>query len=79
MNKTYAVPPPPPHNEGKTVAAWTLNMGLVLGGLIIAIGMVIGEMLPIGIGAGVMALAIIVGVVMSVAGLGKKRTKAQSL
>lgn len=79
MNKTYAVPPPPPHNEGKTVAAWTLNLGLVLGGLIIAIGMVIGEMLPIGIGAGVMALAIIVGVVLSLAGLGQKRTKAQSL
>lgn len=79
MNKTYAVPPPPPHNEGKTVAAWTLNLGLVLGGLIIAIGMVIGEMMPIGIGAVVMALAIIVGVVMSLAGLGQKRTKAQSL
>lgn len=79
MNKTYAVPPPPPHNEGKTVAAWTLNLGLVLGGLIIAIGMVIGEMMPIAIGAGVMALAIIVGVVMSLAGLGQKRTKAQSL
>lgn len=79
MTKTYAVPPPPPHNEGKTIAAWTLNLGLVLGGLIIAIGMVMGEMMPIVVGAGVMVLALIVGVVMSLAGLGQKRTKAQSL
>ncbi|HJB11327.1 MAG TPA: hypothetical protein H9786_12505 [Candidatus Brachybacterium merdavium] len=79
MNKTYAVPPPPPHNEGKTVAAWTLNLGLVLGGIIIAFGMVLGHMIAIAVGAVVMVVALIAGVVMSLAGLGQKRTKAQSL
>src|SRR5690625_4857244 len=79
MNKTYAVPPPPPHNEGKTVAAWSLNLGLVLGGIIIAFGMVLGHMIAIAVGAVVMVVALIAGVVMSLAGLGQKRTKAQSL
>src|SRR5690625_7766727 len=73
MNKTYAVPPPPPHSEGKTVAAWTLNLGLVLGGIIIAFGMVLGHMIAIAVGAVVMVVALIAGVVMSLAGLGQKR------
>src|SRR5699024_8179194 len=79
MNKTYAVPPPPPHNEGKTVAASTPNLGLVPGGIIITSAMVLGHMIAIAVGAVVMVVALIAGVVMSLAGLGQKRTKAQSL
>lgn len=78
MNKTYPVPPPPPHNEGKTAAAWTLNLGVVLGALIAAVGLVMGELPIMGIGAGVIVLAIIVGVVMSIAGLGQPRRRAGS-
>ncbi|PZP16728.1 MAG: hypothetical protein DI611_04695 [Brachybacterium faecium] len=77
MPKTYAVPPPPPHNEGKTVAAWTLNLGVVLGAVLVALGMVRGESMFMIAGAGVMALAIVAGVGLSFAGLGQKSTKAE--
>ena len=77
MPKTYAVPPPPPHNEGKTVAAWTLNLGVVLGAVLVALGMVRGESMFMIVGAGVMALAIVAGVGLSFAGLGQKSTKAE--
>lgn len=77
MPKTYAVPPPPPHNEGKTVAAWTLNLGVVLGAVLVAFGMVQGTSILMIAGAGVMALAIVAGVGLSFAGLGQKSTKAE--
>ena len=77
MPKTYAVPPIPPHNEGKTIAAWTLNMGVVLGGVLVAIGMVIGGSVPIIVaGVAVIAIAIVAGVALSLAGFGKKRARA---
>ena len=41
MSKTYTVPPPPHHNEGKTVAAWTMNMGIVIGSVPIAAGLIL--------------------------------------
>ena len=61
MPKTYAVPPPPHHNEGKTVAGWTMNLGIVLGALCIGIGMVISPLaVLIWVGAAIIALAIII-------------------
>ncbi|WP_193104424.1 HGxxPAAW family protein [Brachybacterium sp. FME24] len=76
MTKTYAVPPPPPHNEGKTVAAYTLNYGVVLGSLLIGLGMVLPMTLLVWIGAGVIALAIVVGIALSMAGLGQPRRRS---
>ncbi|HEX7352112.1 HGxxPAAW family protein [Brachybacterium sp.] len=75
MPKSYAVPPPPHHNEGKTVAAWTMNLGIVLGSLGIGVGMVWSEQLSIliWVGAGVILLAVLVGLVLSKAGLGQPR------
>jgi hypothetical protein len=74
MPKTYAVPPPPHHNEGKTVAGWTMNLGIVLGALAIGIGMVVGSLsVLIWVGVGVILLALVIGVVLSVAGLGQPR------
>ncbi|HLQ79486.1 MAG TPA: HGxxPAAW family protein [Brachybacterium sp.] len=74
MPKTYAVPPPPHHNEGKTVAAWTMNLGIVLGALAIGIGMVVGDLdILIWVGAVVVAVSIVVGAVLSLAGLGQPR------
>lgn len=74
MPKTYAVPPPPHHNEGKTVAAWTMNLGIVLGSIPIAAGMILPDMtMLVWIGAGIIALAIVVGAVLSLAGLGQPR------
>ncbi|GAA1486084.1 HGxxPAAW family protein [Brachybacterium fresconis] len=75
MTKTYAVPPPPPHNEGKTVAAYTLNYGVVLGSVVLAFGMVLSMMLLVWIGAGVIAAAIVLGIVLSLAGLGQPRRR----
>lgn len=76
MTKTYTVPPAPPHNEGKTPAAWTLTLSVVLGSVVVAVGMILAQMLVIAVGAGLMVLGVAAGVVMSLAGLGKKRTKA---
>lgn len=74
MPKSYAVPPPPHHNEGKTVAAWTMNLGIVLGALGIGIGMVLSDLsILIWIGAGVVVLSVLVGFVLSKAGLGQPR------
>ena len=74
MPKTYAVPPPPHHNEGKTVAGWTMNLGIVLGALCIGIGMVISPLaVLIWVGAAIIALAIIIGAGLSLAGLGQPR------
>ena len=76
MPKTYAVPPTPPHNEGKTPAAWTLSLGVVIGAVIAAVGMIMAAYPVMAIGAGVMLLAVVAGIVMSLAGFGKKRAKA---
>lgn len=76
MTKTYTVPPPPPHNEGKTVAAWTLNLGTVLGAVLIALGMVMSLTPVIYVGIVVIALSIIAGIALSLAGHGKKRAPA---
>lgn len=77
MPKTYAVPPPPPHNEGKTVAAWTLNMGVVLGAVLVAFGMVRSQPTLWIVGIAVILLAIVVGVGLSFVGLGQKSTKTE--
>lgn len=77
MPKTYAVPPPPPHNEGKTVAAWTLNLGVVLGAILVAVGMVLAQNILMIAGAGVIVLAIVAGVALSMTGMGQKSTKAE--
>ncbi|GAA1307318.1 hypothetical protein GCM10009591_12990 [Brachybacterium tyrofermentans] len=76
MTKTYTVPPPPPHNEGKTVAAYTLNFGVVLGALFIGLGMVLPMVLLVWIGTGVIAVSIIAGIVLSLAGFGQPRRRA---
>ncbi|GAA4527739.1 hypothetical protein GCM10023160_24460 [Brachybacterium paraconglomeratum] len=83
MPKTYAVPPPPHHNEGKTVAGWTMNLGIVLGSIPIAVGMIVPDIIDtdltmlIWIGAAIILLAIVAGVVLSLAGLGQPREYSQ--
>lgn len=75
MPKTYTVPPPPHHNEGKTVAAWTMNLGIVLGSLGIAIGMVVPSMsVLLWIGAVIVLMSVIAGIALSFAGMGQPRT-----
>ncbi|GAA1297189.1 MULTISPECIES: HGxxPAAW family protein [Brachybacterium] len=76
MTKTYAVPPPPPHNEGKTVAAYILNFGVVLGAIFIGLGMVLPMPILVWVGCGIIAVAIIAGVALSLAGFGQPRRRA---
>lgn len=74
MPKTYVVPPPPHHNEGKTVASWTMNLGIVLGSVVLAAGMILPDLsVLIWVGAAIVALAIIAGIVLSAAGLGQPK------
>ncbi|NMA75714.1 MAG: hypothetical protein GX960_00385 [Actinomycetales bacterium] len=74
MPKTYAVPPPPHHNEGKTIAAWAMNLGIVAGSVPIAAGMILADMdILMWIGAGIIVVSLVVGIVLSLAGLGQPR------
>lgn len=76
MTKTYTVPPPPPHNEGKTVAAYTLNFGVVIGATLICLGMVLPMTILMWAGAGVIAVSIIAGIALALAGFGQPRRRA---
>jgi hypothetical protein len=79
MPKTYTVPPPPHHNEGKTAAAWTMNLGIVLGSVPIAAGLILPDLdILLWIGAAIVLLAIVVGAVMSRAGLGQPKHYGRS-
>lgn len=79
MPKTYAVPPPPHHNEGKTVAAWTMNLGIFLGALVIAAGMILHDVLTtdvtflVWIGIAVVVLSLVAGIALAKAGKGQPR------
>jgi len=73
MPQTYAVPPAPPHNEGKTVAAWSMTVGVVAGSVVAAFGLAIMNLLLIVIGSVVIVAAIIVSVALKFAGFGQKR------
>ena len=51
-----------------------MNLGIVLGALAIGIGMVVGDLdILIWVGAVVVAVSIVVGAVLSLAGLGQPR------
>lgn len=77
MPKSYTVPPPPHHNEGKTVAGWTLNLGIVAGALIAALGVVTGGLTTLTwIGIAVIVVAIVAGIGLSLAGMGQPRGHA---
>ncbi len=72
MPKTYLVPPAPPQNEGKTVAAWTFSALVLLGAILFALGMVTGQSILLLVGVGSVVLAIVVGFILRTAGFGQK-------
>ncbi len=78
MTKTYAVPPQPFHNEGKTIAAWILTMGSVLGTVPVALGMILPMPVLIWVGIGMIAVAILAGVGLALAGFGQPRRTAEA-
>jgi uncharacterized protein YacL len=78
MTKTYAVPPAPPHNEGKTVAAWANTVGIVLGAIIAAIGLTQTSLPMIAVGVVVIVIGMILAIVLRAVGLGQKRRRSAS-
>lgn len=73
MPHTYLVPPTPPHNEGKTPAAWTLSVLVVLGVLGISVGMITGQIIFVWVGIAVIIVGLIAGFAMRSMGLGQKK------
>ncbi|MBU4213877.1 MAG: hypothetical protein KJ792_04395 [Actinobacteria bacterium] len=63
---------PPPANHGRTVAAWTTTWVVVAGGLIASIAVVAALTWLLWAGLGVCVLGVVIGKVMSVAGLGQR-------
>ncbi len=72
MSKTFPVPPAPPHNEGKTIAAWLLTAGTVLGFTVACLGLVFANTAVMIAGAAVIILAIAGSVALRAAGMGQK-------
>ena len=66
------VPPAPPHNEGKTIAAWLLTAGTVLGFTVACLGLVFANTAVMIAGAAVIILAIAGSVALRAAGMGQK-------
>ncbi|MCS6710558.1 hypothetical protein JSY14_00425 [Brachybacterium sp. EF45031] len=71
MSKTYVVPPAPPHNEGKTLAAWVMFAGVVLGSAVAAIGLGMLNWLIVAVGAAIVLATIVASVGLRAAGHGQ--------
>lgn len=72
MPKTYLVPPAPPQNEGKTVAAWVFSVFVLLGSVLIALAMITSQNILLIVGLASVLLALVVGFVLRAAGFGQK-------
>ncbi|WP_435736087.1 HGxxPAAW family protein [Cellulosimicrobium sp. PMB13] len=74
----YLPPAAPPTNHGHTVAAWTTMIGIMLGALVAAIGVVLPAVSDVSavwlfwVGMGVVALSLVAGVVLRNMGYGQK-------
>lgn len=69
--KAYLPPVAPPTNHGHTVAAWVAMAGVMLGATIVAVGFVVPALWLVWTGAGVIAVALVLGGVLRKAGLGQ--------
>lgn len=76
MPKTYVVPPAPPENHGKTVAAWVMLLGVVSGSVVAALGLILASTLALVVGAAVIVVGVLVSVVLRMMGLGQKQRRA---
>ena len=65
------LPAPASHHEGKTIAAWVTNGGIVLGVAISGIGLMIPNAALSWAGIGVVAVALIAGAVVKALGTGQ--------
>ncbi|WP_253049716.1 HGxxPAAW family protein [Cellulosimicrobium cellulans] len=69
----YLPPAAPPTNHGHTVAAWFTMIGIMVGALVAAIGVVVAAVWLFWVGMGVVAVALIGGLVLRNAGYGQKQ------
>jgi hypothetical protein len=69
----YLPPAVPPANHGHTVAAWTAMIGVMIGALVAAIGVTVAQPVIFWIGLGVVALAVIAGLVLRNMGFGQAK------
>ena len=72
--RTEAVHLPPtvaPRNHGRTVAAWTTTVIVVVGAVIAALGVAFAQPWLAWVGGGVVVVGLIVGKVLQVMGLGQ--------
>ena len=61
-----------PLNHGKTRAAWTTTLLVVLGGTLVAVGMILEAVVLIAVGAAAILLGLVAGRVMQAMGLGQQ-------
>lgn len=75
VEETIVLPESAPHhNEGKTVAAWTLTVVTSLGTLLAAIGMVLSNAPLLWVGVVVAVAGLALGAVLRAVGLGQPRS-----
>lgn len=60
-------------NHGQTPAAWTASIVVMIAFFVGTLGLVLGQWVMFWIGAGMVVLGGVLGLVMSMAGLGKRR------
>ncbi|SDS56209.1 HGxxPAAW family protein [Paraoerskovia marina] len=67
----YLPPTVPPDNHGHTTASWTSMIGIMLGSLITAVGLVVATPWLSWVGLAVVLIAVVVGGVMRAMGYGQ--------
>lgn len=75
--RTEAVHLPPsaaPRNHGRTVAAWTTTVIVLVGAVVAALGVALAQPWLAWVGGGVIVAGLIIGKVLQVIGLGQKPT-----
>ncbi|MBF0689326.1 MAG: hypothetical protein IR158_16365 [Cellulomonas sp.] len=70
--ETMHLPPTtPPTNHGRTVAAWTTTWGVVLGGVVAALGVALTLAWLFWVGMGIVVLALVLGKILQLLGHGQ--------
>jgi hypothetical protein len=78
MPQTFVVPPEPPHNEGKTIAAWLMTVTSVVGAILFAFGLTLDVPVLLIAGPVVIVVGFLISFVLRQVGLGQKRRGADA-
>lgn len=68
---------PPPHNEGRTVAAWTTVAIVVVGAIVAGLGVAVARPALGWAGGGVAVVGLVVGGVLRSLGYGQRAARAR--